>query len=192
MRKTHRLEYPFTLEQVRQLTVGDRVLLSGLVFTGRDRLHKHLFEGGRSPVALKNGALYHCGPVVIRERGRWAARAAGPTTSVREEPYMAGIIRRHGLTVIIGKGGLGAQTRQACARYGGVYLHAVGGAAQVLADTITRVKAVYFLKKFGSAEALWVFEVRDFPALVTIDARGRSLHEQVAAQSERNLRKILK
>ena len=185
------LIYPFTRKQIRGLKVGDSVLISGRIFTGRDRLHRFLAEGGKSPVNLRAGALYHCGPVVVRERGRWAVRAAGPTTSIREEPYMAEIIRRHGLTAIIGKGGMGADTRRACARCGCVYLHAVGGAAQVLADTVTGVAGVHFLKEFGSAEALWEFEVRDFPALVTIDARGRSLHEQVAAKSERNLRKLL-
>ena len=101
---------------------------------------------------------------------------------------MPEIIRRHGLTVIIGKGGMGAGTQDACRKYGCVYLHAVGGAAQVLADKIERVAGVHFLEEFGSAEALWELDVLDFPALVTMDARGRSLHEQVAAQSARNLR----
>jgi len=192
MWKTRRIEYPFTLEQVRQLTMGDRVLISGRIFTGRDRLHRYLVGGGRLPVDLQAGAIYHCGPVVIRERGRWVMRAAGPTTSIREEPYMPDIIRRHRLTVIIGKGGMGEATRQACVKYGCVYLHAVGGAAQVLADNIEKVAGVHFLNAFGSAEAMWELIVKDFPALVTMDVHGRSLHERVAAQSTRNLQKILK
>lgn len=184
------LQYPFTREQVRGLAVGDQVLVSGRIFTGRDRLHRYLAEGGKAPVNFKAGAIYHCGPVVVRERGKWVVRAAGPTTSIREEPYLPEIIRRHGLTAIIGKGGLGAGTRAACRKYGCVYLHAVGGAAQVLADRIERVAGVHFMEEFGSAEALWELDVRDFPALVTMDARGRSLHEQVAARSARNLRQI--
>lgn len=191
MWKTRRVEYPFTLEQVRQLTMGDRVLISGRIFTGRDRLHRFLAQGGRLPVDLKAGAIYHCGPVVTRERGQWVVRAAGPTTSIREEPYMPEILRRRRLTVIIGKGGMGEGTRKACAKYGCVYLHAVGGAAQVLADRIERVVGVHFLDAFGATEAMWELIVKDFPVLVTMDARGRSLHERVAAQSGRNLQKVL-
>ena len=178
------LTYPFTCAAVRRLKVGERVLLSGLIFTGRDRLHKFLAEGGHAPVSLKNGAIYHCGPVVIREKGRWRVRAAGPTTSIREEPYMAAIIKQYGLTVIIGKGGMGEGTRQACRRYGCVYLHAVGGAAQVLADTVKNVSGVHFHGAFGPTEALWELEVADFPCLVTMDARGRSLHAVIAKRSK--------
>lgn len=178
------LTYPFTSASIRRLKVGERVLLSGRIFTGRDRLHKFLAEGGHTPVSLKNGAIYHCGPVVIRAKGRWRVRAAGPTTSIREEPYMAAIIKQHGLTVIIGKGGMGAETRQACRRYGCVYLHAVGGAAQVLADTVKNVSGVHFHKNFGPTEALWELEVIDFPCLVTMDAHGHSLHELIAKLSE--------
>ena len=184
MWEIRRIEYPFMVEQVRQLTIGDHVLLSGWIFTGRDRLHKFLAEGGRAPVSLKNGAIYHCGPVVIREKGKWCVRAAGPTTSIREEPYMAAIIKQHGLTVIIGKGGMGEATRQACRRYGCVYLHAVGGAAQVLADTVKNVSGVHFHKTFGPTEALWELEVTNFPCLVTMDAHGRSLHATIAKQSK--------
>ena len=178
------LTYPFTRAAVRRLKVGERVLLSGRIFTGRDRLHKFLAEGGHAPVSLKNGAIYHCGPVVIREKGRWRVRAAGPTTSIREEPYMAAIIKQYGLTVIIGKGGMGEGTRQACRRYGCVYLHAVGGAAQVLADTVKSVSGVHFHGAFGPTEALWELEVTDFPCLVTMDAHGRSLHAVIANRSE--------
>ena len=179
-----KLTYPFTRAVVRQLKVGERVLLSGRLYTGRDRLHKFLAEGGHTPVSLKNGAIYHCGPVVIREKGRWRVRAAGPTTSIREEPYMAAIIKQYGLTIIIGKGGMGEATRQACRRYGCVYLHAVGGAAQVLADTVKSVSGVHFHDTFGPTEALWELEVVDFPCLVTMDAHGRSLHAVIAKRSE--------
>ena len=178
------LTYPFTCVAIRRLKVGERVLLSGRIFTGRDRLHKFLAEGGHAPISLKNGAIYHCGPVVVREKGRWRVRAAGPTTSIREEPYMADIIKHHGLTVIIGKGGMGAATRQACRRYGCVYLHAVGGAAQVLADTVTNVSGVHFYDNFGPTEALWELEVADFPCLVTMDARGHSLHATIVKRSK--------
>ena len=187
----HRLTYPFTREQVAPLQAGDGVRVFGLIYTGRDRLHKHLFEGGASPVSLADGALYHCGPVMIRDGAGWRAMAAGPTTSIREEPYMAAILAAHGVRLVIGKGGMGDATAKACAARGCVYLEAVGGAAQVLASCITRVRGVYFENEFGSAEAMWELEVADFPALVSIDAQGVNLHHRVEHESRRALARLL-
>jgi tartrate/fumarate subfamily iron-sulfur-dependent hydro-lyase beta chain len=184
------LEYPFTAAKVRDLKIGQFVKLSGRVFTGRDRLHKYLCEGGGSPVELKDGALYHCGPVAMRKEGVWVIRAAGPTTSMRQEPYMASLIEQHHLRVIIGKGGMGEKTRKACARYGCVYLQAVGGAASVLANSITEVTGVDFVREFGIADALWNLVVKDFEAVVAIDTHGRSLHKRVKLSSKRALREI--
>jgi len=184
------INYPFTLKMVRNLRVGDRVTVSGRIFTGRDRLHKYLFDGGPSPVDLRFAAIYHCGPVMVRKKGRWVVRAAGPTTSIREELYMPDIIRKQKLTVIIGKGGMGDQTRKALIVRGGVYLHAVGGAAQVLADKVEQVVGVHFLQEFGRADAMWELIFQHFPAIVTMDSQGNSLHEQVAMSSNKNLRKV--
>ena len=131
------LKYPFTQDQVRALKVGDEVSISGVVFTGRDAVHKYLHEGGELPpgVDLRNGIIYHCGPVVLKdEQGNWKVTAAGPTTSIREEPYQADVIQKFGVTGVIGKGGLGDKTLAACKAFGCVYLHAIGGAAQVLAE----------------------------------------------------------
>lgn len=176
------LTTPLTAEAVRNLKVGDEVFISGIVCTGRDAVHKYLHEGGALPegVNLSGGIIYHCGPVVIKDAaGAWKVVAAGPTTSTREEPYQWQIIRDHQVRGVIGKGGMGPRTQAACKEYGCVYLHAVGGAAQVLAECVKRVRNVYFLEKFGSPEAIWELEVENFPAVVTIDAHGRSLHEEV-------------
>ena len=181
------LNYPFTQEQVRVLKVGDQVSISGVVFTGRDAVHKYLHEGGELPpgVNLRNGIIYHCGPVVLKdEQGNWKVTAAGPTTSIREEPYQADIIQKFGVTGVIGKGGLGDKTLAACKAYGCVYLHAIGGAAQVLAECVKRVRNVYFLEKFGSPEAIWELEVENFPAVVTMDSHGNSLHKEVFSASQ--------
>ena len=186
-----KLSYPFTAEQITPLRAGQFVLLSGTLYTARDRMHKYLFEGGKSPVDLKDAALYHCGPVVIRKDNNWVVRAAGPTTSIREEPYLPRIIKDHGVRVVIGKGSMGKVTEQACVAGGCVYLHAVGGAAQVLADRVSAVKEVYFSSEFGPAEAMWVLEVKDFPAIVAIDSRGRSLLKKVQANSRTLLRKLV-
>lgn len=189
-----KLNAPFTEDKIRALHVGDEVLLSGVIFTGRDAVHKYLYEGGQLPpgVTLRDGILYHCGPVVLKQPdGSWKATAAGPTTSIREEPYQAKIIREFGLRGVIGKGGMGEKTLAACKEYGCVYLHAVGGAAQVLAECIKRVRNVYFLEKFGAPEAIWEFEVEDFPAVVTMDAHGRSLHQEIFERSRAELAKRL-
>jgi fumarate hydratase subunit beta len=186
-----KLSYPFTAEQIHPLRAGQFVLLNGTFYTARDRMHKYLFEGGKSPVELKDAAIYHCGPVVIRKDNNWVVRAAGPTTSVREEPYLPRIINDHGVRVVIGKGSMGKATEQACVAGGCVYLHAVGGAAQVLADRVVAVKEVYFGTEFGPAEAMWVLEVKDFPAIVAIDSRGQSLLKKVQANSRALWRKLV-
>ncbi len=186
-----KLTYPFTQEQVTPLRVGQFVLLSGLLYTARDRMHKFLFDGGKSPVNLKDSALYHCGPVVIRKEGNWVVRAAGPTTSIREEPYLPRIIKEHGVRVVIGKGSMGKVTELACIAGGCVYLHAVGGAAQVLADRVVAVHEVYLGTEFGPAEAMWVLEVKDFPAIVAIDSRGRNLLKSVQSSSRKMWQKIV-
>src|SRR5882672_10318695 len=181
------LAFPFTEEKVRALKVGDEVLISGVVFTGRDAVHKYLHEGGQLPsgVSLRDGIIYHCGPVVLKdEQGNWKVTAAGPTTSIREEPYQGEIIKQFGIRGVIGKGGMGDRTLAACKEHGCVYLHAVGGAAQVLAQCIKRVRNVHMMEQFGAPEAIWEFEVENFPAVVTIDAHGNSLHKEIFAASQ--------
>ncbi|MDB6037414.1 MAG: fumarate hydratase C-terminal domain, beta subunit [Verrucomicrobiales bacterium] len=188
------IDVPFTEEKARALRVGDPVSINGIIFTGRDVVHKYLHEGGKLPpeVNLADGIIYHCGPVVIKdEQGNWKVTAAGPTTSIREEPYQWQVIRDFRVRGVIGKGGLGEKTLNACKEYGCVYLHAIGGAAQVLAECITRVRNVYFLKEFGSPEAIWELEVKNFPAVVTMDSHGRSLHKEVFAASQQELAKHL-
>jgi len=188
------LAFPFTEEKVRALKLGDSVGITGTLFTGRDAVHKYLHEGGKLPagVNLQNGILYHCGPVVIKdETGNWKCTAAGPTTSIREEPYQWQVIRDLQLRGVIGKGGMGDKTLNACKEHGCVYLHAIGGAAQVLAECIKRVKNVYMMEQFGAPEAIWEFEVENFPAVVTIDAHGNSLHREVLAASQAELAKYI-
>ncbi len=190
--KVHPLTAPFTRAQISALRVGDRVRLSGRIFTGRDRFHKYLFDGGKPPVSLRDAAIYHCGPVVVRKAVRWVVTAAGPTTSIREEPYTPAIMARYGLRVMIGKGGMGAGTRAACRRQGGIYIQVIGGAAALLAAKIKKVEAVHFLQEFGQAEAVWVFDVDGLEGVVTMDAAGRDDHAAVRERSRRTLQKLLK
>jgi fumarate hydratase class I len=182
------LRTPITDEQVRALAVGDVVLLSGQVFTGRDAVHHHLMTH-EAPVDLRGGVIYHCGPVVAKDGDGWRVTAAGPTTSIREEPYQADVIARNGVRVVIGKGGMGPRTLAALGTSGAVYLNAIGGAAQFYARTITRVDGVSLLE-FGTPEAMWHLTVDAFPAIVTMDAHGNSLHKDVEQESGRELSKI--
>ncbi len=185
------LKSPFDETQIRALRAGETVWLEGVVYTGRDRLHAFLHGGGLSPVSLRDGAIYHCGPVIVADGGGWRMVAAGPTTSSREEPYMAGIIARHGLRVVIGKGGMGEKTREACRACGCVYLQAVGGAAASLARRVTAVRRVFFIEEFGAAEAMWELAVEGFEAVVGIDAHGVSLFDDVRASSQTRLAALL-
>jgi fumarate hydratase subunit beta len=176
------LTTPLSVEAVRQLKVGDTVELSGRLYTGRDAVHHRLHEGVKPPVDLRGQVIYHCGPVMVQEGGRWVCKGAGPTTSSREEPYQWEVIRDHGLRGVIGKGGMGPKTLAACKEHGCVYLHAIGGAAQVCAERITRVDGVDWME-LGSPEAIWHLWVERFPLIVTIDAHGNSLHRDVLASS---------
>jgi tartrate/fumarate subfamily iron-sulfur-dependent hydro-lyase beta chain len=193
---TVKLTTPISDTAIRSLRAGDDVLITGLIYTGRDAVHKYLAGGGTLPpeVDLSGGIIYHCGPVVVEKNEggmrSFTVTAAGPTTSIREEPYQADIIAKFGLRGVIGKGGMGLKTLAACREHGAVYLHAVGGAAQVYADCIKSVEGVY-LEEFGSPEAVWVLRVEDFPAIVTMDAHGDSLHEVVQTDSLDKLKAAL-
>lgn len=186
-----KLTTPLSEADVRSLQLNQTVQISGKLYTGRDAVHKFLYEGHPSPVDLTGQVIYHCGPVVVEENGQWVVKAAGPTTSIREEPYQWKLIQELGLRAVIGKGGMGDKTREACQQFGCVYLHAVGGAAQVLAQNVMKVHNVYLKDEFGSPEAIWELEVKDLTAVVTIDAHGNSLHREVAADSEAKLKILL-
>jgi fumarate hydratase class I len=202
-----RINLPMSEEAARSLKVGDPVSLNGVMVTGRDAVHKWLVDtfikqtrpaqGDDLQVykaikpLLRDSAIYHCGPVVAGlDTRQYRFVAAGPTTSIREEPYQGDVMRHFSLRGVIGKGGMGNKTLAACQEVGGVYLHAIGGAASLIAQTVTRVLDVYKLD-FGVPEALWVIEVLDFPAVVTMDSHGGSLHAQIDMQSRAVLEELL-
>ncbi len=186
-----KLEYPFREKSVRALRAGDAVSITGRVYTGRDKLHKFFADGGRLPVDFRDGALYHCGPVVVKTgEGVWRVVSAGPTTSVRENPYEPAFIAASGVRIIIGKGGMDAATLAAMKRHGCVYVQAVGGAGALYGESVKSVAGVSLLDEFGAAEAVWHFDVVDFRGVVAMDARGRSLFADVGAQSAKALESL--
>ena len=175
------LEPPLTEEKVRSLKVGDVVLITGLIYTGRDEAHAYLLKNP-SPVDLQGSVLYHCGPVALKQGDTWKINAAGPTTSMREEPYQGDVIGKFGIRAVMGKGGMGKKTLAALQKYGAVYLNAIGGAARYYARAITRVEGVSLLE-LGVPEAMWHLRVHDLMALVTMDAHGNSLHAKVEEET---------
>ena len=202
-----KIDIPISDEIIRELRVGDPVSLSGVVLTGRDSVHKWLVEtfikqtrqsaGDDLEVyesikpQLESGVIYHCGPVVAGlDTGDYRFVAAGPTTSAREEPYQGDVMQHFNLKGVMGKGGMGAQTLEACREGPGVYLHAIGGAASLIAQSVERVLNVHKLD-FGVPEAIWVLQVRDFPAVVTMDSHGDSLHAEVLVQSRIKLDELI-
>ena len=175
------LQAPLTETQMRALKVGDVVLINGPILTGRDAVHSYLMKN-EPPVDMHGAVLYHCGPVMLKEGEEWVVKAAGPTTSIREEPYEHEVLRRYGVRAVMGKGGMGPKTLAALKETGAVYLNAIGGAAQYYARCIEKVTGVALLE-FGIPEAMWSLQVKNFPAIVTMDAHGNSLHADVLKET---------
>ena len=188
-----RIDTPITESAVRKLKVGDEVELFGTIVTARDAAHKMMIEQWPKFVEpiLKDGAIYHCGPVVKKRGDSWEMIAAGPTTSIREEPYEAQVMKHYDVRIVIGKGGMGPSTLAACKEVGAVYVHAVGGTAVLLADSIKRVRDVLMLEDLGVPEAFWVCEVERFRGVVTMDSSGGSLHDKVLNASKAKLDSLL-
>lgn len=183
------LEAPITEEKIRSLKVGDVVTINGIMHTGRDAFHKYMMDHD-CPVDLNGGIIYHCGPVMLKdETGEWHVKAAGPTTSIREEPYQADIIKKFGIRAVIGKGGMGPKTLAGLQEHGAVYLNAIGGAAQYYAQCIEKVEGVD-LMEFGIPEAMWHLRVNGFTAIVTMDSHGNSLHADVEKSSFEKLAEL--
>jgi len=198
---------PISDQIIRELKVGEPVSLTGVMLTGRDAVHKWMIDtfikNTREPQSddlkvyeaikpiLNGSIIYHCGPVVSGlDTGNYKFVAAGPTTSIREEPYQGDVMRHFNIKGVIGKGGMGAKTLSACQEVPAVYFHAVGGAASLIAQSVQKVHAVYKLD-FGVPEAMWVIEVKEFPVVVTMDSHGNSLHDTVEKKSELALEKLL-
>ncbi|QGQ97788.1 fumarate hydratase [Paenibacillus psychroresistens] len=181
------LQTPITEAQIRELRVGDVVVINGMMHTGRDAFHKYMMDHD-CPVDLNGSVIYHCGPVMMKDdQGEWHVKAAGPTTSIREEPYQGEIMKKFGIRAVIGKGGMGAKTLAALQEHGGVYLNAIGGAAQYYAKCLKKVEGVDFME-WGIPEAMWHLQTEGFAAIVTMDSHGNSLHAEVEKSSLEKLK----
>jgi fumarate hydratase class I len=188
-----KIQLPVSADKIRELKAGDEVAITGVMITGRDTAHKWLVETDGEDVRelLKDSMIYHCGPVVKKEGEKYSFVAAGPTTSIREEPYEAKVIEKYAVRGVIGKGGMGADTLKACGDHGSVYLSAVGGLATILARSVVEVIDVHKLEEWGAPEAMWVIRVEDFPAVVTMDSHGKSIHDDITALSKANYDRLI-
>lgn len=202
-----KLTMPISDVEIRKLKVGDTVLLSGVMLTGRDAVHKWMidtFIEKKVPVSasddeiyqsikpqLDGGVIYHCGPVVSGlDTGDYKFVAAGPTTSIREEPYQGRVMEHFNIKGVIGKGGMGGKTLAACESVPGVYFHAIGGAATLIAQSVKKVLGVHKME-FGVPEAIWVLNVVDFPVVVTMDSHGISVHDEIEVKSRAEFERLV-
>lgn len=203
-----KLTMPISDEEIRELKIGDSVLLNGIMVTGRDAVHKWMIDTfiekkcvperndeevyEKIKPILEGGVIYHCGPVVAGlDTGDYKFVAAGPTTSIREEPYQGAVMKHFNMKGVIGKGGMGEKTLQACRDIPCVYFHAIGGAATLIAQSVKKVLKVHKLE-FGVPEAIWVMDVEDFPVVVTMDSHGNSIHVNVEKKSKEIYEQLVK
>ncbi|MFZ5908111.1 MAG: FumA C-terminus/TtdB family hydratase beta subunit [Nitrospirota bacterium] len=195
MQRKKKIQLPMIERDVLSLHVGEVILLHGKIVTGRDKIHTLLCSDRRkrqdTPFDLRGTVLYHCGPIMKKTGGGFACVAGGPTTSMRLEMYEPQVIAGYGLRGIMGKGGMGSATLKAMQEYGCVYFQAIGGAAVYLSQRMQQVIGVWKLEEFGMTEAMWLIEVADFPAVVTMDAHGKSLHEDVEKRSRSVFRQLI-
>ena len=192
----YHLETPIGEEETRKLRVGDVFYITGTIITARDEAHLKALElhekGENTPINFKGKGIFHCGPIMRKVDGEWTVVAAGPTTSARMENFQDGFIKAFKPSTIIGKGGMGDRTSEACQKYGCIYGAFTGGAALLAAQGIKRVKDVFWLDELGMPECLWVYEVENFgPMIVTIDTHGGNLTKQVGDKVQERLENIL-
>jgi tartrate/fumarate subfamily iron-sulfur-dependent hydro-lyase beta chain len=202
------LTTPISEEEILGLHAGDAVQLSGIATTGRDAAHKYMVEKlieASRPLPpedqalydelrsfLQGGAIYHSGPILRNENGRWCFVSSGPTTSIRDEIYQDKVIAAFGLRVVIGKGGMGPRTLAACKKNKAVFLHGIGGAGVYSAATVVEVLDVFKKEEFGLPEAFWKIRFDKFTGIVTMDAHGKSLHDDLTREFDRNFEKVIK
>ncbi len=185
---------PISEDVIKSLKVGDTILLSGRIVTARDAAHKLMVEEKPDFIReyLKDGVIYHCGPVVKQnQNGEWSFISAGPTTSSREEPYQRDVIKEYGVRAVIGKGGMGEKTLSGLKECGAVYLHAVGGSGSITASQVKKVEQVFMMEEFGTPEAFWVIDVEDFAVTVTMDSHGGSLHDNILKESDKVYKELI-
>ena len=173
----HHINIPAGKDEIKNLKMGDIIYVTGILFTARDEAHLMMLEKKKIPFDPSKMALYHCGPLMKKEKGKWQVVSAGPTTSSRMEIFEDNFIKKFGINIIIGKGGMGERTKKALQKYTCIYTSYTGGAGALAADKIEEVDGVYWLEELGMPEAVWIFKVKEFgPLVVAMDSNGESIY----------------
>ena len=178
----YHLKLPVTKDEIKKLKISDILYVTGKMFTARDEAHHMMLEKDKNnlPFNPSEMALFHCGPLMKKEKGKWQVVSAGPTTSSRMEIFEDKFIEKFGVNIIIGKGGMGKRTEKALQKFSGVYTAYTGGAGALAADKVEEVLGVYWLEEFGMPEAAWIFKVKEFgPLVVAIDSHGKSIYREL-------------
>jgi len=170
-----RISAPLNKREIEKLKAGSQVSLSGIIYTARDQAHKRLVEainsGRKLPIELKNATIYYCGPTA-KPKGKIIG-SCGPTTSLRMDAFTP-VLLRAGLKAMIGKGGRSREVIAAIKKYKAAYFLAYAGCGALLAQYVKQAAVVAY-EDLGP-EAIYRLEVKDFPLIVAVDSRGRSIY----------------
>ena len=185
------INLPCDRDIIERLNIGDTVEINGIIVTSRDRAHKFYYEAIAKGVNngiisqvkkyIRDGAIYHCGPIINTEKNM--VISAGPTTSIREEPYEEKVIEFFLPSLIIGKGGMGEKTLDALNKYRSAYISFIGGAGSFYAKNMEILDVL--CSDFGMPEAIWVLKVKNLFGIVTMDSKKNNLHEKIKKDSEK-------
>ena len=175
----YHFDLPVSTEKIRKLNVGDIIYVTGKLFTARDEAHHMMLEKNKDSLPFKPSemALYHCGPLMKKENGKWKVVSAGPTTSSRMEIFEDKFIEKFEINTIVGKGGMGERTVKALQKYICIYASYTGGAGALAADRFEEALDVHWLDELGMPEAVWIFKAKEFgPLVVAMDSHGKSIY----------------
>jgi len=176
----YRLKLPIKKDEIKNLHIRDILYVTGKLFTARDEAHLMMLEKDKIPFNPSDMGLFHCGPLMKKEKGKWQVVSAGPTTSSRMEIFEDKFIEKYKINLIIGKGGMGSRTEKALKKHSGIYSAYTGGAGALAAEKIEEVEGVYWLEELGMPEAVWIFKVKEFgPIIVAIDSYGKSIYKEL-------------
>lgn len=189
------IKLPMSAEDAKSLKLGEIITVSGLLFTGRSRLHIRAVEENIFPPIdyEKINCFFHVGPVMRQNGDSWEVVSCEPTSSIRFERYGADVVKKFNLRTLIGKTTMGPRTAQALKEVGGVYLTKIGLSGNALRNQVKKVHDVYFLDELGKTECTWIYEVENFgPFFVAIDSEGNNYFEILAREADSRMPEIEK
>ena len=174
------LTTPIQKSDLEGIKLGDVIYLTGHITTSRDMSHRRVIEEGKTlPVNIKDGAIFHAGPIIRTiSDNEFEVVSVGPTTSMRMEQFEYDFVKATGVRLIVGKGGMGVETARACKEFGAIHCVFPAGNAVLAATEVEKVESANWCE-LGMCETLWTFKVHEFgPLIVSIDAEGNNYFEE--------------